>query len=120
MAAHFSHVRDIIVKTQIDLLEELTKKIEEYTKSEIRKDKADGGNLRENDTKSKFLNHVEWKIRINIFKADLMKLTSILIGLLRAIGRFSEDLAHPLISFIYPSPFITGSDFNQTLQPNFR
>nr|CAD2200678.1 unnamed protein product [Meloidogyne enterolobii] len=85
LAAHFPHVRDIIINSQIELLEQLTTKITHFNEEDNHEDVGDENKIEE--------------------KGDLMKIACITIGLLRSMGRFSDQLSSPLFSFIYPKPF---------------
>ncbi|CAK5086225.1 unnamed protein product [Meloidogyne enterolobii] len=86
LAAHFPHVRDFIINSQIELLEQLTSKITNFNEKEDNHEYVgDESKIEE--------------------KGDLMKIACITIGLLRSMGRFSDQLSSPLFSFIYPKPF---------------
>lgn len=41
----------------------------------------------------------------NLFIVDFMKLVTMLIGLMRSMGRFSSSISTPLISHIFPPLF---------------
>uniref|UniRef100_A0A914GZZ0 1-phosphatidylinositol 4-kinase n=1 Tax=Globodera rostochiensis TaxID=31243 RepID=A0A914GZZ0_GLORO len=91
MAVHFPHIRTRIISEQITLIEEVVRKICGYFYI----------------SRNGQLEHVENAKCDEEFETmvDLMRLTSILIGLLRAFGRYSVDLSSPLISHLYPLPY---------------
>ncbi|KAI6188459.1 1-phosphatidylinositol 4-kinase [Aphelenchoides besseyi] len=86
-------LRDRIIHHQLHLLNELVDDIVEYG--------ANSENKR--DIKA---------------KADAMRVLSMIFGLIRAIGRFSDDPNIPLISYIYPPPFshLNGATVKPTIK----
>ncbi|CAG9533242.1 unnamed protein product [Cercopithifilaria johnstoni] len=84
LASNYPDVRDIIISTQIELLVVI---------SDIIMDICD---------------QVQPQFQT---KCYLMRVICLMIGLLRAFGRYSGNKDHPLISAIYPLPFmITNTD----------
>ncbi|KAI1713438.1 phosphatidylinositol 3- and 4-kinase domain-containing protein [Ditylenchus destructor] len=83
LSAHYPHVRNKIVKAQVELLKSLTNEIckigykIDYHQSE----------------------------QSEVPNVDLMKSLCMLIGFVRSLGRYSPALADPLILQIFPQPF---------------
>uniref|UniRef100_A0A7E4V1C1 1-phosphatidylinositol 4-kinase n=1 Tax=Panagrellus redivivus TaxID=6233 RepID=A0A7E4V1C1_PANRE len=112
IAAHFPHVRNEIVKAQIDLLETLVAKIVSVSavvqNSENHSDVENG-----KGTDSILPQSIETKV-------DLMKLLSMAIGYIRAIFRYSPNRAFPLIANIHPPPFpakVNSDDDDLIIEP---
>uniref|UniRef100_A0A158Q770 1-phosphatidylinositol 4-kinase n=1 Tax=Elaeophora elaphi TaxID=1147741 RepID=A0A158Q770_9BILA len=89
LAANYPEVRDIIVSAQIELL---------VVTSDIIVDICD---------------QVQPQFQT---KCYLMRIICFIIGLVRAFGRYSGDKDHPLISAIYPVPFMTINIHTQNYQ----
>lgn len=51
------------------------------------------------------------------FSAYLMRVLSFIIGLIRSFGRYSHDRERPLISAIYPVPFMVPRAEGVNVQP---
>ncbi|VDO26202.1 unnamed protein product [Onchocerca flexuosa] len=82
LASNYPDVRDIIVSAQIELL---------MVASDIIVDICD---------------QVQPQFQV---KCYLVRIICVMIGLLRAFGRYSSDKNHPLISAIYPVPFMNAN-----------
>ncbi|KAL3103006.1 hypothetical protein niasHT_026454 [Heterodera trifolii] len=91
MAAHFPHIRSRIISEQISLIEEIIDKLFDYVHNSYNGHLGPVKNGTENQ-----------EIEVMV---ELMRTTSILIGLLRAFGRYCNDISFPLISLIYPLPY---------------
>uniref|UniRef100_A0AC34RIU1 1-phosphatidylinositol 4-kinase n=1 Tax=Panagrolaimus sp. JU765 TaxID=591449 RepID=A0AC34RIU1_9BILA len=91
IAAHFPQVRDAIIRTQIEVLEDLVKDIQLERISE-----AEDQDSVDEESNGGLMN-----------KEDVMKIVCMIIGLVRVLGRFSASKEHSLLSGLFPLPFIT-------------
>uniref|UniRef100_A0A915CZ95 PI4-kinase N-terminal domain-containing protein n=1 Tax=Ditylenchus dipsaci TaxID=166011 RepID=A0A915CZ95_9BILA len=111
ISAHFPHVRDEVVKAQVDLMLKLTNEICSYG-SYTGHSELENGEHADQTTDDASIDS----------KVDLMKLVSMLIGLVRSLGRFSSKIQFPLIEQIFPLPFklkpSTGADFSELMKPS--
>ena len=92
IAAHFPPVRDEILTEQLNLLTTLIEKIVFFCKSEAASDDADSMD-----------NESEATLEARV---DIMKIVCMTLGTIRSIGRYSVSKEQPLLSHLFPLPFV--------------
>jgi hypothetical protein len=104
IAAYKFALRNEIIEHQLQLLEALIDTVET---------KCRDADIETNiDDKGLFLFFITLLMFKDyaLFLADLMRILSMIFGLVRAFGRFCSNPSQPLISNIYPPPFNVPSD----------